>query len=88
MITFEERFFKHQVINIESSREARMIVTKTDITTFLKWQELLHLLLDTGGYVLVNVDQSHHTRTAEGERKILNRSAHWKPSVRIFIIWL
>ena len=86
--TFEKRFFKHQVVNIKSSRKARMIVTKAHITTFLQRQELLNFLLNTAGDVLVNVYQADHARTPEGEGKELDGSVDREARVRVLVIRL
>lgn len=86
--TFKERFLKHQVVDIKSSSKSCMIITKTYISTFFKRQQLFNFLLNTACNVLVNIDQTNHTWTPEGEGKILNGFVHREASVGVLIVWL
>ena len=88
VLTFEERFFEHQIVNIEPSGESRVIITKANVATLLQGQELLNFFLNTARDVLINVYQAHNRGTPEGQGKVLDRPADWEASVRVLVVGL
>ena len=68
VLTFEEGFLKHQVVNIEPSGEPSVVITKANVTTFFQGQQLLDFFLDTAAlierktrsYCIVQVDSFGH----------------------------
>ena len=88
VLTFEEGFLKHQVVNIEPSGEPSVVITKANVTTFLQGQQLLDFFLDTARNVLVNVYQTNDSGAPKSQCKVLYWSADWKARVRVLVGWL
>ena len=65
-----------------------MVITEAHVSALLERQQLLHLLLDAARDVLVDVDEAHHARAAEGDGEVLDGPRHGEARVRVLVVGL